>query len=409
MNLIETLDTLNKVVNDNKDLIQNEESTKQFLILPLLRGLGYDIYSPQEVTPEFTADFHKKNEKVDYAISVNGVPIIFVEAKSINNKITKSAPQLSRYFSTFPSVRLGILTNGVEYHFFTDLNDANIMDPKPFFVFNITNYTDEDFNNLIKFSKNLYDYESIKIMAESLIYSQSFKSVIKEIFDTPNDDFIKFVIKERFKFKVTQQFINTARPLVQKCIHEALTELISEKFDFVIQNQLVQEVAATTDINTQEEKRVYYSPEEIESLGSFENFEGIKIVLPNSDAYRKLMKLSSDEYSVDKGNPISDFFVSSVLMQGSTIVGYLIGQFYNKQEDTTLYTVKSNEIAKFLSKNPIVEHTGFINAKLGYRTNKNNNEKTYYLKSCLTNLSFKDIPKLVSKVDNIDEFFKSIQ
>ncbi|MBT2727880.1 type I restriction enzyme HsdR N-terminal domain-containing protein [Bacillus sp. ISL-75] len=408
MNLIETLDTLNKVVNDNKDLIKNEESTKQFLILPLLRGLGYDIYSPQEVTPEFTADFHKKNEKVDYAIFVNGVPKIFVEAKSVNNKITKSAPQLSRYFSTFPSVRLGILTNGVEYHFFTDLNDANIMDPKPFFVFSITNYTDEDFNNLIKFSKNLYDYESIKIMAESLIYSQSFKSVIKEIFDTPNDDFIRFVIKERFKFKVTQQFINTARPLIQKSIHEALSELISEKFDNVMQNQLVQEAPAT-DIATQEEKRVYYTPEEIESLGSYEDFEGIRIVLPNSDSYKKLMKLSTGVYSVDKGNPISDFFVSSILMQGSSIVGYLIGQYYNKQEDTTLYTVKSNEIAKFLSENPIVEQTGFINAKLGYRTNKNTNEKTYYLRSCLSNLSFKDIPNLVSKVDNVDEFFKSIQ
>ena len=181
MNLIETIETLNKVVNDNKDLIKNEESTKQFLILPLLKGLGYDIYSPQEVTPEFTADFHKKNEKVDYAISINGTPKIFVEAKSINHKITKSAPQLSRYFSTFPSVRLGILTNGVDYHFFTDLSNSNIMDSKPFFVFNITNYTDEDFNNLVKFSKNLYDYESIKTMAESLIYFQSFKPVIKEI------------------------------------------------------------------------------------------------------------------------------------------------------------------------------------------------------------------------------------
>lgn len=63
MNLKETLEMLNKVATDNKDLIKNEESTKQFLILPLLRGLGYDTYSPQEVTPEFTADFHKKMRK----------------------------------------------------------------------------------------------------------------------------------------------------------------------------------------------------------------------------------------------------------------------------------------------------------------------------------------------------------
>lgn len=102
------------------------------------------------------------------------------------------------------------------------------MDSKPFFIFNIENYTDEDFNNLIKFSRTLYDYENIKSLAESLIYHQSFKSVIKEIFENPNDDFIKFVIKERFNFKVTQQFINTTRPLIQKCMQEALAEISDE-------------------------------------------------------------------------------------------------------------------------------------------------------------------------------------
>jgi predicted type IV restriction endonuclease len=409
MNLKETLEMLNKVVNDNRDLIKNEESTKQFLILPFLRGLGYDTYSPQEVTPEFTADFHKKNEKVDYAISINGEPKIFVEAKSMNNKINKSAPQLSRYFSTFPSVRLGILTNGIEYHFFTDLNDANIMDSTPFFIFNISNYIEEDFNHLVKFSKNLYDYESIKTLAESLIYSQTFKSVIKEIFENPNDDFIKFVIKERFKFKVTQQFINTARPLVQKCIQESLAEIISEKFDVTTQNKTPQEIDAGIGEMQQEDKKVYYTSIEIESLGTFEEFEGIKIVLPNSESYKKLSKMHMGEYSVEKGNPLSDFFVSSVLTQGNTIVGYLVGQYFNQQKDTTLFTVKSNEISKFLKENSVVEESGFINARLGSRLNKITNEKTYYLKSSLSNLSFRDIPNLVSKIDNIDEFFKSMQ
>lgn len=129
---------------------------------------------------------------------------------------------------------MGILTNGIEYHFFIDLNDSNIMDTKPFFIFNITNHNEEDFENLTNFSKNLYDEETIKTLAESLIYFQSFKSVIKEIFECPNDDFIKFVIKERFKFKVTQQFINTSRPLILKSIQEAISEVISEKFNLIL-------------------------------------------------------------------------------------------------------------------------------------------------------------------------------
>jgi predicted type IV restriction endonuclease len=408
LNLKETLVLLNKVVNENKELIKNEESTKQFLILPLLSGLGYEVYNPKEVTPEFTADFHKNKEKVDYAIYINGTPKIFIEAKSITTKINKNAPQLSRYFSTFPSVRLGVLTNGLEYHFFTDLSNANIMDSKPFFIFNIETYNDEDFNNLIKFSKNLYDYESIKILAESLIYHQSFKNVIKEIFESPNDDFIKFVIKERFNFKVTQQFINNARPLIQKCIQEAIAEIISEKLDNYIPEQGILEAAAN-DVLTEEDKKIYYTQQELDSLGTFEEFEGVKVVLPNTETYKKLLKLSPEEYSVEKGNPLSDFFVSSVLLQGSTIVGYLIGQYYNQQNDTTLYTVKSNEISNFLDKNSVVKQTGFINARLGLRTNKLTNEKTYYLKSCLTNLSFRDIPNLTSKIENINEFFHTIQ
>lgn len=407
MNLKETLEMLNKVILENRDLIKNEESTKQFLILPLLRGLGYDTYSPQEVTPEFTADFHKKNEKVDYAISINGEPKIFVEAKPINSKINKSAPQLSRYFSTFPNVRLGILTNGIEYHFFTDLNNTNIMDPTPFFVFDLTSYSEDDFSHLVKFSKNLYDYETIKLLAESLIYSQSFKSVIKEIFENPSDDFIKFVIKERFKFKVTQQFINTARPLVQKCLQEALTEIISDKFDVPMQSQVMQEAIAAEEV--QQEKKSYYLQEDIDSLGTYEEFEGVKVVLPRSASYQKLLKMPVTSYSVEKGNPLSDFFVSAVLLQGNSIVGYLIGQYYNNQEDTTLYTVKSNEIAKFLEVNPIVFEAGFINARLGTRLNKNTNEITYFLRSCLTNLSFRDIPNLVSKVEDVDLFFDSMK
>lgn len=392
LNLRETIEVLNKVIIESSDLIKNEESTKQFLILPFLKGLGYDTYSPLEVTPEFTADFHKKNEKVDYAISLNGEPKIFVEAKQIHTSLAKNTPQLSRYFNTFPTVKVGVLTNGIDYHFFTDLNDANIMDSKPFFTFNLTSYSDEDFEHLTKFSKNLYDEAMIKTLAESLIYFQSFKSVIKEIFESPNDDFIKFVIKERFKFKVTQQFINTSRPLIQKSIQEAVSEIIAEKFNLEAPNAI-----RAMEEDTVVEKKVYYTEEQLQSLCTSEPFDGITITFPNADAYMSLLNITPDEYTVEKGNPLSDFFISSVVTQGSSIVGYLVGQYINNKEDVTLYTVKSNEIAQFLEENPIVKEMGFINARLNSRFNKKTNETTYYLRSCLHNLSFREIPHLISK------------
>lgn len=402
MNVKETLEMLNQVIAENSELIKNEESTKQFLILPFLRGLGFDTYSPKEVTPEFTADFHKKNEKVDYAISLDDQPRIFIEAKSMHTKIVKSAPQLSRYFSTFPSVKLGILTNGIEYHFFTDLTNANIMDTKPFFIFTITDYTDEDFEHLIKFSKNVYDEETIKALAESLIYLQSFKSVIKEILESPNDDFIKFVIKERFKFKVTQQFIQASRPLVQKSIQETIAELISQKLNIEIDHNQPVLVGAPTPQPA--EKNVYYTQTELDSLGTFEEFEGVTIVFPKAEAYKQLLRTTAATYSVEKGNPLSEFFISSVVMQGSTTYGYLVGQYVNQGEDVKLYTVKSNEIAKFLAENPVVQQTGFINARLSSRTHRGD-ETIYFLKSCLHNLSFKDVPNLTSSFEEAGKFF----
>jgi predicted type IV restriction endonuclease len=185
-----------------------------------------------------------------------------------------------------------------------------------------------------------------------------------------------------------------------------LAEIISEKFEASVLNQ---ETAAARIEIPQEEKRIYYSVEEIESLGTFEDFEGVKVVLPNSESYKKLLRIPQEEYSVEKGNPSSNFFISSVLMQGSAIVGYLAGQYSNQQQDTTLYTVKSNESAHVLKVNPIVEKYGFINARLGSRFNKHTNEIAYYLKSCLNNLSFRNIPNLVSKVDDIEGFFGEIQ
>lgn len=401
MNVKETLEMLNQVIAENSELIKNEESTKQFLILPFLRGLGFDTYSPKEVTPEFTADFHKKNEKVDYAISLDDEPRIFVEAKSMHTKIVKNAPQLSRYFSTFPSVKLGILTNGIEYHFFTDLTNANIMDNKPFFIFSITDYTDEDFEHLIKFSKNVYDEEIIKALAESLIYLQSFKSVIKEILEAPSDDFIKFVIKERFKFKVTQQFIQASRPLVQKSIQETISEVISEKFNIDINQPVLAGVPTPPPV----EKNAYYTQAELDSLNTFEDFEGVTIVFPKANAYKQLLRTTAAAYSVEKGNPLSEFFIASVVMQGSATFGYLVGQYVNQGEDIKLYTVKSNEIAKFLAENPVVHQTGFINARLSSRTNRGSDEPIYFLKSCLHNLSFKDVPNLTSSFEQAGKFF----
>lgn len=406
MELKGVLDRLNKVIQDNRDLIQNEESTKQFLILPLIRGLGYDTYSPQEVTPEFTADFHKKNEKVDYAISIKGETKIFIEAKTMTNTLEKNTPQLSRYFSTFPEVRVGILTNGIQYKFYTDLTNTNIMDSTPFFIFDIQTYTEEDYNNLVTFTKDHYRYESIRTLAETNVYSSAFRSVIADMFENPSDEFIKLVIKERFKMTVTQQIIATARPLVKKAIHELIGVPLPDTTEVETRPQKTQVSDLPTPLD---DKPTRYTEDELKQLGKVEEYGEVTVVLPSTKMYTTLTKIPPTDYSLEKGNPLSDYFIASVLTQGAVVVGYLVGKYENGQQDTTLYTLKADGIERFLTINPELKSTGLINARLVAKPGKNGKETTYYFRSSVFSLSFKAVPGMVSKISDINKFFEQLK
>lgn len=78
MGFKEELQKLSIQVNERRVHIYNEEMTKQSLILPFIQVLGFDVYSPLEIKPEYIADFgKKKGEKVDYAVFKDSVPIMF--------------------------------------------------------------------------------------------------------------------------------------------------------------------------------------------------------------------------------------------------------------------------------------------------------------------------------------------
>lgn len=149
MGLFEDLRQLSEQVKKRQGHITGEEATKQALVLPFLQALGYDVYDPQEVRPEYIADFAKRKssgqfEKIDYALYVKGELGIFVECKPIGSKPEDHDGQLARYFNATPSVRVGVLTNGLCYRFFTDLQAPNLMDSEPFLEFSILSVSERD-------------------------------------------------------------------------------------------------------------------------------------------------------------------------------------------------------------------------------------------------------------------------
>ncbi|MDS1004990.1 type I restriction endonuclease [Clostridium sporogenes] len=216
MSFKEDLQKLSIQINERKVHITNEEMTKQALIIPFLQSLGFDVFNPLEVRPEYTADFgKKKGEKVDYAIFKDESPIAFLEAKSVNEDLSNHDAQLSRYFNAVPDVKLGILTNGIEYRFFTDLNANNIMDESPFLKFDITSLTDSDAENLTNFKKELFDTEFLIKYAEELVYTSVLDNSLKELFKNPSDEFVRFLIKDFSDSRITNNVIERFRPIVK--------------------------------------------------------------------------------------------------------------------------------------------------------------------------------------------------
>lgn len=232
MGFKEDIQTLAIQITEKKPYITDEQTTKNSLILPFIQILGYDIFNPLEVKPEFASDYGiKKSSKVDYAILKDNKPIVFIEAKPINENLSNYDSQLAFYFNATSEVKLGILTNGDEYRFFTDLKTPNHMDEAPFLTVYLSNLKDLDIENLTRFKKDTYDHEALFKFAEDLHYTSALNASLKNLLNAPNDKFVKFLIKdcEDMKdFTVTANVIERFKPIVKKAINNAILDIVSK-------------------------------------------------------------------------------------------------------------------------------------------------------------------------------------
>lgn len=212
-----------------KEQVRTEEATKNAFIMPFIQSLGYDVFNPAEIVPEFTADFGiKQGEKVDYAILKEGQPTILIECKCHLGSLELHGSQLFRYFST-TSAKFGLLTNGVEYRFFTDLVEPNKMDEKPFFTFNITDIKDPQVDELKKFSKAYYDEEVISASASELKYMNELRQMIAKEISDPSPDFVVYFARKIYPTKVTQKVVDLFTSLLKRSFSQYINDLITDR------------------------------------------------------------------------------------------------------------------------------------------------------------------------------------
>lgn len=255
------LKTLAEKIDTLKEQILTEEATKTAFILPFISLLGYDIFNPIEVVPEFTADIGvKKGEKVDYAIYQDGSPILIIECKYWRENLDLHNSQLYRYFNV-TKAKFALLTNGIEYRFYTDLDEANKMDEKPFLEFDITQLKDQTIAEIIKFHKSNFDVDKISSNATSLKYTKEIKKIFNQELNEPSDDFVRIFASRVYNGRLTEKVMEQFKDFVQKAVSQQISEKVNDRLQSAL-NKEEEKMQEETEVA--EESKVVTTEEELE-------------------------------------------------------------------------------------------------------------------------------------------------
>ena len=272
MELKTKLEQLHHRVDNLKEQIQTEEATKNAFIMPFIQILGYDIFNPIEVIPEFVCDIGtKKGEKVDYMIMKDGEPILVIECKHWKENADAHNSQLHRYYHV-SKARFGILTNGIIYNFYTDLEKPNIMDEKPFLTINLDDLKDSSIKVLEKFTKTSYNLESILDSAESLKYIKAIRKEFETEIDNPSDEFIKLLVNRFFDRPLTANRISIFREYTKRALTSSINESISSRLKSAlsinenIHNEKEKDSEILDSIDENSESKVVTTEDEIEGF-----------------------------------------------------------------------------------------------------------------------------------------------
>lgn len=280
MEFFEKLTNLAAKVRLQGPAIQTEEATKNAFVMPFINTvLGYDVFDPQEVTPEFVCDIGtKKGEKIDYAIMKNGEVQILIECKKIGESLSiNHASQLFRYFHV-TSARISILTNGQVYRFFTDLDAPNKMDEKPFLELDLLDIDEYSVPELIKLTKSAFDVDSIINAAGELKYVSQLKKLIGAQVSKPEDDFVKFFASRVYEGAITQKVREQFFELTRKALAQFLNDQINDRLKSAMSGAIQPTIASLTVANSTNAETQDRDESEDKILTTLEELEGNHIV-----------------------------------------------------------------------------------------------------------------------------------
>jgi hypothetical protein len=277
MDFKDVIKQISERVEKLKDNLQTEEATKTALIMPFIQALGYDVFNPLEVIPEYVCDVGtKKGEKIDYAIMKDGYPILLIECKHCGENLTLHDNQLLRYFHVSPA-KLGILTNGIIYRFYTDLETANKMDEKPFLEIDMLDLRNNQIDELKKFHKTYFDVDSILSSASELKYTSELKSILIKEFANPSSELVKLLAKQVYDGVITSKLLDQFTVLVRKTIATHINDIISDRLKNAIEIH-EEEQPSKTETKKELPEGVVYMSDDGAIVTTQEEIDGFNIV-----------------------------------------------------------------------------------------------------------------------------------
>lgn len=287
--LEESLRTLSERVKSHSSTMATEEAVKTAVVLPFLRALGYDVFDPHEVIPEFTADaVGKKGEKVDYAIQIDGDIRILIECKPIATTLEKKhLDQLFRYF-TVTKAKFAILTNGRTFNFYTDLEEPNKLDIRPFLIFDISDIQPTTLSELRKFEKAAFNVDAILATAERLKYTSGIKQIIARLIEEPTEDFVRLVAADVYEGRLTAP----VKEMLTGVVRAAFREVIMD----TVKNRLTSALADTQEVVEKIEEPVAEDPEVVTTPEEIEGYMIVKAIVRDTIAAKRVHMRDAKSY-----------------------------------------------------------------------------------------------------------------
>ena len=235
MDFKDSIFQLSDKISKQKDNIATEEATKISFIMPMIAALGYDVFNPFEVVPEMDCDLTKKGDKIDYAIMKDNTPILLIECKHCKQNLDLHSTQLAKYYAA-SNARFGVLTNGIEYRIYADLEKQNIMDENPFLVVNMLELSETDVEHLKKFHKSYYNEDEILSTAQELQITIQVKELLNANIQHPDEEFTRYFVRSLNGGKYSSKLIEQYRPIVKKSISSVINDIIQERLGVAMNN-----------------------------------------------------------------------------------------------------------------------------------------------------------------------------